>query len=355
MAIEEVLKCLPISCPPPPPVDPTVLAFKVESRKGFAYLSMYSRHAQHRLVSFISVKFSDSNVDDEAAFLAITLRKFKQNGNRVDELHLQYGDVPFSFSAKSLFETIADLRIPTVTLRDGFGSASYPSYGRRTLFSCTISPVGKPELNTILGSVCPFLTHLTIFSSTPAPQVDEKSTVAWTKQSFPFLRVLTVFTGVSYMSDTTNFLARHPNLASFTIQDIVGVTSEPFRQPIPFESSSSDSPLQVSCPREIRIPDNWGHGFFRTFRYPPNLEQLLLTPTHREHPSRDLDCLQYIGEIKDLRVKTRVTVDGRFYLSCHSGAKYSQVESLTILPATRDYSGLSDTRREVSAEAVEVC
>lgn len=316
---------------------------------------MYSRYAQRRLVASISVKFSDSNVDEEATFLQISLRKFKQNGNQVDELHLQCGDVPFSYSAKSLFEIIADLRIPTVTLRDGFGSASYPSYGRRTLFSCTMSPIGKSELNMMLGSVCSFLTHLTIFCSMPATQVNENATVAWTKQSFPFLRVLTVFAGVSYMSDITNFLTRHPNLATFTIQNIYGTSSESFRKAIPFDSSSSESALQVPCPREIRMPDDWCLSFFRTFRHPPSLKQLSLTPTHLEHPSKDLDCLQKIGEIKDLRINTRVAVDGRFYQSCHSGAKYSKVESLTIHPATRDYAGRNDARQEASAEAIEVC
>lgn len=338
----------------------------VESRRDFAILSMKSRWMKCGYIPSITIQLSDADVDEKAEFLAEILQTFRRNDNTIDELHLEYGHTPPSpSSARTLFQAVADLRFVTVTLRDGakVDKGLYPSYGRKSYFSCTICP-GDTAVDHLMAAISQRLTHLTMIAhSTMMPWADAlgeletlpESQVAasasrgghtsWMQIIYPRLRDLSMVGSFTKLSNLLDFLCEHNELASLSIHPL-----SDFQPP---EFCSATITHREYCPPNLLMQDACALNFLKAFRNKPDVEHLQLIPSHRTPPqTEDLDCLRFVKSAKKLSLSTQISSDGLFYHFSCSGAKHRGIETLNFWNPSRDIG--PGPRPKICAQAVEV-
>lgn len=333
------------------------LTLNLRHHIDFVLMSMWSRVAKDEQVSVLNVFFSEERVDEEATFLALILRTFKENSNVLEELHIRYRRSPPSSSqAAALFRSIADLRVFTVTVKDLDAMNEYIEYGRKFFFSLSVCPTSDYETNTVMTAVRNRVTHVTLGWNTFSWDTSNlllpthTGTSIWTTLQFPRLKFLTLSAPAPYLNNLLDFLCRNSDLSSLVIsvEDDDG-----FDVPVTFKFLPPSIPHNLRCPPALDLPDSWACSLLSEFVDPPHIDVLYLTPTHQEPPTADSDCLEHVAFVHHLFIKPRIDDNGRFYVSCHSEAKHHHVHSLTFLDVARG-SGHS-TKPTISAESLEVC
>jgi hypothetical protein len=119
LALEEILAQLLIMSLASSLLDPVI---SVSCSRHFAWLSLYSRHCHNIMIHSITITFTEEKTDEEAAYLVDILCILQKNGSSINEILIHYQITPPSPPhTNALFNIIADLRVPTVTLKDCWG------------------------------------------------------------------------------------------------------------------------------------------------------------------------------------------------------------------------------------------